>query len=234
MSKTKGQHVDSAYQRLRISGLTVKALSEEIEIALEVLEDMMSEFKSRNICSSYAFESSPNPNTDSRIDPAYNNATSACLAVRLCSYFGKEVPMTLQSQATQALSNWSATTSRTNQINPTNRQPRGSGQNFRFTNWVRYYRFENNAPISCSTLELKVDEINNFGIDFNGYLNTSETISSYTTEPSAGIELISSSESGGVVTLQVKGKTGGFETVKITITTSSGRVNPKVVNFNIT
>ena len=205
MSKTKVEHVDNAYQAMRISGLTVKANPEEIELALTLLEDMMHEFKSRNICSNYVFEDSINPNTDSRINPAYNNATASCLAVRLCHHFGKEVPNGLQMQANQGLSNWSARSGRVNQVNPSNRMPRGSGNTFRFSNWVRYYRFDDNAPISCETIDLKVDEIDSFVINFGGYLNAGETITSYTLDVSDGIQVLSDSNTTNTVTLECKG-----------------------------
>ena len=234
MSKLKGDLVNRAYQWLRISGLTSKATPEEISTALSVMEDMLIEFKSRNICSNYVFEEFPDPSTDSRLEPEFNNAVETNLALRMANFFGKEAPATLSRMATQSLSNWSARTARVNMINPPNRQPRGSGNTFRFSNWVRYYRFENNAPISCETLDLKVDEINSFGIDFRNYLNMGETISSFTLEESNGVEILSSSESLGIVTIECKGLLPGVQTVLITINTSDGRVNPELVYFNIT
>ncbi|HIB77426.1 MAG TPA: hypothetical protein EYO58_07375 [Flavobacteriales bacterium] len=148
MSLTKGEHVIRAYAALRISGLTVNASNEDVITGLAELEDMMNEFRSRNICSSYVFEDDVDPNTDSEIASEFNNATQKCLALRLAPYFGKEASVSLQKQANQGLSNWSARSGKTNMINPSNRQPRGSGNTFRFPNWVRFYRFENDAPIS--------------------------------------------------------------------------------------
>ncbi len=234
MSKTKLQHVEMAYNWLVINGITSVPSPEEIKTALSVFEDMMNEFQSRNICSSYFFEEEPKPDTDSGIDAAYNNATSSNLALRLANLFGKEAPQTLRGQATQSLSNWSARSGKVNQINPPRRQPRGSGNTFRFSNWVRYYRFEDNAPIECDTFDLKVDAIDFFSVDFNSYLLSSATITSFELEVSDGIEVITSSELNGLITLECKGLSSGFNTIKITVTTSTGRVNPEVVNFNIT
>jgi hypothetical protein len=234
MSKTKIQHVNRAFEWLVISGITSKPSAEENAIGLSVLEDMMNEFKSRNICSSYVFEDEPNPNTDSEIDDAYNNATGACLAVRLANMYGKEAPMTLQRQATQALSNWSATTSKTNQIQPSRRQPRGSGNTFRFSNWTRYYRSGNPAPISCTTFDLKVGETDFFGVDFTPYLLEGATITSFTVDSTNGINVIQSVQDGNIINLECKGADAGYQTVTITVTTSTGRINPETINFNIT
>ena len=235
MSKTKGQHVDQAFKRIRISGLTVKALPEEIETGLIVEEDMMHEFKSRNICSSYVFEDDPDANTDSGVDPAYNNAMSSNIAIRIIDYFGKEIPQSLMRQAPQSLSNWSARSGKTNMISPPRRQPKGSGNTFRFQNWSRYYRFQDDAPISCDTLEIKVNEIDSFGIGFNGYLLSGETISSFTLTPSNGVSILSSTISADSesILLECKGVCAGNAPVVITITTSLARVNPETVYFNV-
>ena len=234
MPKTKIEHVTKAYKWLVISGITSSPAPNEIEDGLEMLEDMMHELRSRNICSAYVFEDVPNPNTDSQVDDSFNTAIATNLAVRLANYFGKEPLATLSKQAMQSMSNWSARSGKTNMIDPPRTQPRGSGNTFRFSNWVRYYRLNDNAPIDCDTFELKVDEIDSFNVDFNNYLLLGATISSYEIEASNGIEVITDSESGGIITLECKGKIAGYQTIKITVTTSTGRVNPEIVNFNIT
>lgn len=236
MSKLKIEHVNQAYQRIRISGLTVEAFPEETEIALVVQEDMMNEFRSRNICSSYVFEEIPDPNTDSGVDSAYNNAMSANLAIRLLDYFGKRVPETLMRQATQALSNWSARSGKTNMISAPRRQPKGSGNTFRFQNWLRYYRFEDDAPISCNTMELKVGETDSFSVSFAPYLLDSETIVSFTLDASKGVTIVSSaiSTDSESIILECKGECAGNNPVVITITTSTPRINPETVYFNVT
>lgn len=234
MSKTKVELIISAYKWLRISGLTSQPDAEEVTDALDILESMMSDFNSRNICSSYVFEDDPLPNTDSRLERQYNIAVETSLAIRMAPFFGKSVPKELGIQAKQSLSNWSARSARVNPIRAPRRMPRGSGNTFRFSNWVRFNNEEPNAPISCATKQLKVDEINGFTVDLNQYLIGDETISSFTTEVTSGIELLSIAQAGGVFTLSCKGIKAGYETVLITLTTSTGRVNPLTINFNIT
>lgn len=234
MSKTKLDHINLAYSLLVISGITKKPNNDDIELALVLLEDMMHEFRSRNICSTYIFEDSPQPGSDSGVNPAYNNAVSTNLAVKVAVAFGKEAPQTIKTQAIQSLSNWSARTGITNQIKPPRRQARGSGNTFRFSNWVRFYRVEPSAPSECDTFTLKTDAIDFFSIDFNPYLLNGATIVSFELDISKGIEVKSSSESVGIITLECKGLAFGFNFVKITVITSTGRVNPEIVNFNIT
>jgi hypothetical protein len=233
MSKTKVELVNRAYKQLRISGLTTQPQPEEIQDALETLEDMMQEFKSRNICSSYVFEQAPLPNTDSRLEAQYNQAVETNLAVRLVDMYGLEIPRTLNTQAIQSLSNWSARSARVNPVNPPNTMPRGSGNTFRFSNWRRFNRTDNDAPISCDTFQIKLDEINNFPYSFVDYLNDGETITSWTTEVNNGLELLNIAETSGVFALNVKATGLGYQAIKLTITTSEGRVNPQILNFNV-
>jgi hypothetical protein len=234
MSKTKIEHIEKAYKRLRISGITVNPSNSDVRDALETLEDMMYTFRSRNICSSYIFEEELDPNTDSGIDPSFNEATADNLAIRMADNFGKNIPQTLAKLARAGLSNWSARTAQFRQIAPPRRQPKGSGNTFRFINWLRFYRFEDGSPISCDTLELKRDEIDTFTVDFSNYLLNNATIVSAVLEPTKGIEILSESFDDTTVTMECKGVGCGTQSVLITVTTSTGRVNPETVYFNIT
>ena len=234
MAKTKVELVNRAYKQLRISGLTTQPQPEEIQDALETLEDMMQEFKSRNICSSYVFEQAPLPNTDSRLEPQYNQAVETNLAVRLVDMYGLEIPRTLNTQAIQSLSNWSARSARVNPVNSPNTMPRGSGNTFRFSNWRRFTHQANNAPISCSTFQMKLLEINNFPYSFVDYLNDGETIVSWKTKVDNGLDLLNIAEADGVFALNVKALYEGYNGILLTITTSEGRVNPQALNFNVT
>ena len=234
MSKTKVEHTLRAFRYLRISGLTTTPSPGEKADALETLEDMMHEFRSRNICSSYVFEDDIDPNTNSEVADEFNNALATCLALRLAPDFGITINTEIRAMATSGLSNWSARTGKTNMINPSNRQPRGSGNTYRFPNWIRFYRTGENAPISCSTFNLKVDAIDFFTVDFSGYLLDGSTITSFTTENTNGIQLINSVQDVDKINLECKGLIAGFNTVTITVTTSAGRVNPETINFNIT
>jgi hypothetical protein len=239
MSKTKIEHVNEAFDWLRISGLTSNPTPKEIQKALVKLEDMMNTFKSRNICSSYIFEEEPEPNTDSGISSAYNEATSTSLAMRIAPAFGIMLNPDIRGLATAGMSNWSARSGKVNPIQPSRRQPRGSGNTFRFSNWTRYYRAGNPAPITCDTFNLKINangenEIDFFGVDFTPYLLDGATIVSYVIESTNGINVLNDVKNVNIINLECQGVQCGYQTVTITVTTSTGRVNPETINFNIT
>ena len=233
MSKSKVELVQKAYEILRISGLTTRAVPEEISIGIDELEGMMNEFEARNVCSSYVFEDDPQENTDANVELAYQKAVEYNLAARLATYFGKEPTAGMVKTAIASLSTWTAASGRVNQMKYPNRQAKGSGNTFRFSNRERYYRQASNAPISCETNYLKVDEINNFSYDFNQYLEGSETISSFTTDVSNGLDLLSSAIQGTKIVMSVKGVKTGLQSILVTITTSTGRVNPQTINFQV-
>ncbi len=231
--KTKLQLVNRAYQAIRISGLTVNAVPEEITVALDMLQDMMHEFESRNICTGYFFEDEQDSNAKSGIDDAFNNAASMALAERLINFFGREVPIGISSQSRGGVDNWSSRTAQVRQINPAARQPRGSGSTLRFSNWRRFYGVILDAPIDCETFNLKLREVNFFTHNFTKYLHPDETIESYRVAVSRGIELLDIKQDGNLFTMQCRGLYVGYSVIEIEITTSEGRVNPEAINFNI-
>lgn len=236
MALQKIDHVRKAYERLVISNITTAPSPDEIKIALERLEDMMNEFRSRNICSTWVFEDDPLPNTDSNLELEYNYAVETNLAKRLCDLFGKVPTQELMMGASQSLSNWSARSSRTNQIDYPDRQPRGSGTTFRLPRWLRYYRIEGNAPISCDSFEIKVEEEDFYSIDFSNYLLAGSTITSYEVDMkyADGLRLLEDAIDGSAITLKLRGHRAGTQRVVITVDTSAGRVNPESIYFTVT
>lgn len=234
-TKTKIEIVNRAYQALRISGLTVQAIPEENDMALSMLEDMMWEFESVNICTDYYFSGDKiDPNSPSGLQPYTHNAASMNLANRIANFFGKETPSGILKQAVGSLANWSSRTAKVNPINPSARQPRGSGSTLRFSNWQRYYGNMSDAPISCDTFTLKVDATDFFTVDFSPYLLDGATIVSFETLVSSGIDMLQIVQDGPIFTLECKGLFTGYSIIELKVTTSTGRVNPQAINFNIT
>ncbi len=233
MATTKIDHVRKAYEQLVISGITTEVSPEEAVIGIERLEDMMEEFCARNICSNWLFEDDPNPNTNPELERRYNYAVETNLALRLCAIYGKEPSSTLARGAMQSLSNWSALSSKTNEILPPRRQPRGSGNTFRYENWIRFYRFENNAPISCDTFEIKEGQEDFYLVDFDNFLLANNTITEFTIDSTPGIDVLESTQVGSAINLKCRGVVAGYNTVTITVTTSAGRINPQLVNFTV-
>ena len=73
--------INSAYTKLRISGITVSPSAENIEKALIRLEEMMALFEP-TLCVNYRFETTPNPNTETGADRVHDAMMSSNLAVQ--------------------------------------------------------------------------------------------------------------------------------------------------------
>ena len=135
-------------------------------------------------------------------------------------------------------------------FNPTkfpSTMPIGSG-NDSYGSGQYFDKFYNPVIIPQDANKMIAGEINNFTADFNLFLISPEIISSFIAESNDNIEILSSSESNGVVTVSVKAlnpfnnftsvnsyasnKTA-LGTVCITATTSTGRVSIEVISFNI-
>jgi len=236
---TKIDHIISAYSQLRISGITVQPTAGHVVTALARLEDMMSELEAlRGVCVGYNFEDIPDANSPSGVERGMANAINKNLAVQLIADFNKVVPQALTSLANSAMSALvSFVVSRdTRQVQPSKRMPIGSG--YRYIN--RYYRYERpneRAPNKCTTNALKVDEINDYTEHFESYLE-GETITTSIIDVSVGLVLVSDSNTDTDVLYRVKGtrgiSQGSKQQVVITVTTSTGRITIKAVDFNIT
>jgi hypothetical protein len=98
MSNTKGDLINGAYSKARISGLTKQPTPEDNDLALVVLEDMMEEFFGLNIDVKYFFEDEPDSNTLHNVERKYWNGLKALLADRLLADFGTEPNSSLARQ----------------------------------------------------------------------------------------------------------------------------------------
>lgn len=239
--KTKGEHINAAYSKLRISGITVNPTPGDNETALYRLEDFIAECEGRNICLNYNFEEEPNPATRSGIDKQFNEMVSSNLAVRLMPDFGKGLkadPVLLRA-ASGSLSNACA---RTAKVNPSVRSrisPVGSG------NYIepfdKYQYQPDPAPISCKTEVLEKEITRSYSESWIDFLNpdTAEEISSFTIESSGGLNILSSAINADLdgVDFTVTATTSGWQRVIIQIVTTDSTPNKadeRVINFNVT
>lgn len=235
--KTKADIINDAYSQLRISGLTVNATPEDMSTALIRLENMMYQFEARNIIGNYRFEDDPELNTRILVDPAHYHTMATNLAVRLIPDFNKAVPQTLMDQATQSLSTSSGITASalTNQVPYPSRQPRGAGNTLRYNRWQRYFRLEQTAPPELSTNFIFIDDINDYEESFDSYLMLNETIASYVIEADPRLTLVSNSQDGNTILYRIEAEDnteiGSYQQVKITITSSTGRKETRLINF---
>lgn len=234
---TKGDIVNSAYKRLRISGLTTNASPEEVTEALDELEDICAQLESRNICLSYNFNSEPDPSDESGVQSFAVGPLKDILAARLAVYFGKNEALYAKSQKA-AISTLAATTAQVRHVQPSRRMPRGSGVTNRYNRWQRFNNPQQQAPISCSTESITYDSTLDYTLDINYFLTLDngavETVSSYTLTPRATtLTVVSSDVTDGVLSyrLTCSESARNYEYLDFNVTTDSGRTQHFIINF---
>lgn len=238
---TKINVINCAYSQMRISGLTVDPTPEDVEVALDRLESMMAElFEVRNVDLGYNFELQPDPNSDTMVPLAFKQMMETNLAIRLIPDFNKAVPQALLSQAAQSLSgavSWSAA-QKILQVQYPTRHPRGSGS----TRYNRVRRFFNptiGTSHEAGTNNILIGDIQDYAESFTAYLDTAngETISSYVITADPKLSIVSDSQNASIINYRIKALDnptyGAFQQVKITATTSTGRVETRVIGFNV-
>lgn len=234
----KVDRINAAYSQLRISGLTVQPGPEDVTLAIDRLETMMSEYDTRGICVDYNFEINPDPNSVTNVIRAYWQMMDTNLAVRLIPDFNKEVPQVLQIQASQSLSNVSARVASENarQIEYSRRFPRGSGNTLRFNRWQRFQRPQPQPPNNCATNKLIIDNVQDYQENFRAYLG-SEIIASFTIDVDPALTLISSANNTPIIDYRIRGDDnstqGTWQQVKIIITTNTNRIETRIINYDL-
>jgi hypothetical protein len=236
---TKVDLINGAYSKARISGLTKQPTAEDLALALVILEDMMEEFFERNIDVDYAFEDSPGANTPHNVERKYWNAIKSVLADRLLADFGKDPTESLMRQIAGGYSLLSSSTAPQRETRYPSRQPTGSG-NERWNRYQRFYRRVADAPLSAATNHMLIDDIDDFVEHFDAYLKDGETVSSYTIAADTGLTIVSDSLTSPDIDYQIQADGSSSETtteslqVKIVATTSLGRQETRIINFEIT
>lgn len=231
---TKIEHVQEAYSQLRISGLTVNPSGADLSLALDRLENMMAELQdNRGLCLGYNFEATPDADTDSGLERHAYHFAATNLAVRLTPDFNKVVPQTLMNQASQSYSSVAGGVAVKNirQVQAPSRMPLGSG-NTRISTHNKYNTPDTLAANNCDTKKLHTGDINDYSESFAAYLD-GETLSSHTLTVSSGLTKVSTAVSGDSITYRIQADVKGYQTAVIIATTSSGRIEQRTIEFNI-
>lgn len=238
MSHLKGDTINSAYSRMRISGITAQPTPEDLDVALERLEEMSARWLRKNINTGYNFEDAPDPNTPTGIEAGYRSAYASNLAMLLLSDFGKAPHPGLVTEASTAFSDLSASTAQTREINYPQRQPRGRGNTLRYNRWQRFYRPQDIAPNEGETNTMIVGDIDDFTEHFDSYLLSVEDIASFVITSDSGLTVVSSSINNADIDYRIKAvgsndgeSTDGLQQVKIVMTTTAGRIETRLINF---
>jgi len=224
-----------AYSELRINGLTADPDSFELTTALYVLEDMAYQFFDGNIILQYNFTDTPDLNDLTGVDPSFNSFFKTYLAVWLCNAFGKEVPQNLAMNAAGSMSFASGVAARglLKQVQYPDRMPVGAGMF-----WQRFQSPTAQPPADSSTNVMYIGDINNYQESWETYLGLTETISAVTlavADPALLLSNVVLASPYITYTIEVLSEqtSGNFQQVKFVVTTSLGRVNTRLVNFNI-
>ncbi len=235
---TKNDIVLSAYEELVISGITSKPSPEEVKLAVKRLDMMVLSWQNLGLCLSYIRSdgfNDVNPNQDSGLNDVNAHAVTLNLAKTLAPAFGKPLNPDTRAEARKAylgLFSSEMTYKETDTYLPT-----GSGHGFGYHYYNRFnYNVEQvNAPDDCETRDIKLGQVDYYPIDFTPYLNevSGDEITSFTVEDGQGVEVLQSAQDGNSIILEAKGLTVGFAPIKIIVNTTSGRVNPETINFNV-
>ena len=237
----KGDIIKGSYSQLRISGITVDPASEDNRLALTRLENMAAEFSKRNASCGYQFENVPDINSKHGLLREYWHSFEAILAVRLMPDFGKgSTPdPRLLSESQAAYSFIFSSTAVVTPLTYPSRQPMGSGNRRYGTYHRRYYPPSvgiPNAETTAPAYRMYTGNIADFTEYFNAYLMSGEAISSYQTGAEPGLDIQSSGLASPNVSYQVKAvaTTNVFPKLTIEITTSTGRVETRIKQFEVT
>ncbi len=229
-----------AYSQLRISGLTVDPTTEDLEISLWRMENMLAEWQPR-MDLGYNFEDQPDPNSPSNLRRPYWHGIATNLAKRLIPDFNKAVPQELINQASQSYSAISGmyAKERINEVNYPTRMPQGSGNTLKYNRWARFYRLSDPFTNTTNLTEAFKGNINDFVEHYDAYLNEGETIDTYTITADVGLDLVSDTNTDDEIQYRLK-FTGSDERdvnsvrqVTIVMTTTSGRVETRYRLFEI-
>jgi len=236
---TKVDLINGAYSLLRISGITVDPSGDDLTLALTRLEDMAEEFHGRNIVTDYNFEQNPATGSIHNLERKHWYAYKICLAVRLLPDFGKQPTPALISQQQAAFSFLSSNTALVKQTPYPNRMPVGSA-NSRYTHkYSRYFTPEAAAPLSAETITMYIDDVKSFSESFVAYLDSGETISSYTIEAEDGLTISADANATPLITYTIQadglsdGGNVGLLQLKIVVTTSASRIETRIINFQL-
>lgn len=240
----KVEIIKGAYSQLRISGITRQPTPDDLEIALNRLESMVSEWDDiRNVNINYNFEDNPDPNSLLGVKRSFWQALETNLAVRLMPDFGKgKAPdVSLLAQANQSFSalSGSVALNKLAQIQYPSRMGVGSGNTLRSTRWSRFYSVTPDAPNISGTVIMIQGDVQDFIEHFDSYLKDGETIKSFDIIAEPALKIISSSKTDIDVNYRIKALAGNSistqnnQQLTVVVTTSTDRVVSRVRFFNV-
>ncbi|OED34062.1 hypothetical protein AB832_08140 [Flavobacteriaceae bacterium (ex Bugula neritina AB1)] len=239
--ETKGDLYRLALSELAISGITAPVQTDDEQTAISVLESLMYELlEAWAIDLNYNFEREPQAASNHGMPFGVYSSIVIMLALRLSKHYMIPPSQALLNQANTASTVVSGYNAQ-RQLRPVQyprRMPRGGGNTLRWNRWQRFYRKPARPDIDGTSLYLKIDEINDFVERYEAYLIADELIDMYDAEVTEGLTLVSSDTDGLIINYRLQGKSSAaqnnLEQVKFTVTTSTGRVDERIVDVKVT
>ena len=223
--KTKIQLVSQAFDELRINGITSNADSEDIVLALESMEQLVSEL---TFDVGWRFGSDPNEVTG--IPMWAESAIYLSLAVRIADRYGKQIsPM----KADAAMGRLIGRVKRPNRVNYPANMPAGLGNRRQYRSIDIYMPRVDDAPNNVNTESMSLGDIRPIEIDFTDALQPNEVIVSYTKEPSEGLTITGDSFTGNVITFTVQADDLAYQFVVFKVTGDLGTVVNRRIDFSV-
>ena len=227
--KTKIQLVSMAFDELRINGITSDADSEDNVLALQSLEQLLSELQ---FDIGWRFEAEPDPNSMSGIPQFAESAIYMALAVRIAPRYGKD-PAMIRTQASAAMSALIARVSRPRQISYSTRMPLGLGNRRQYPYSRQFMPVPDVAPNSVNTEEFVIGDSRQLSLDFTDFMLPNEVISTYTMTPTSGLIVSDQVLADNVITFTVLAKNTGYQLIVVSATGDAGTISNQRFDFQV-
>lgn len=227
--KTKIQLINAAFSELRISGITSGPTPDDIELALEALEDMMRPLCDKYPTLGYNFEETPNPNTLSGIPVIFNNAIQLKLGDTIGFRYGKTVD---QKRLSGAMAHLSAKLSPTPSYQNSARMPSGRGNSWWNTFSDRMPPYETADP---SSEVMGLSDSRFVSVDLGDAFAPGETLASAVVTCDPQLAISGTATSGNTVTFTVtaQGTAGVNFRIMIAITGTLTTVADRVLYVTV-
>ena len=230
--------VNAALDKMSISGITAPPESSDYSALLQRLEGLMYELEEgRNICCQYNFTSEPDTGDPHGMSYGLFEPISSLLAFKTLQDYALPIAQPLQASVASAISSISNQTFELRETQYPRRQPRGSGNTLRYNRWQRFYRMPDRTPIDCDSFRLNTDEINDYSEDYFNYLQSGEDIATHQIEATTGLTVLTNTRTDNQINYRIRGNNpsddNGFEQIRITVTTSTGRVDIRLISFEV-
>jgi len=227
--KTKIELINAAFSELRISGITSGPSADDIELALEALEDMMRPLCDKYPTLGYNFEEVPDPNTLSGIPAWANNAIQLKLGDTIGFRYGKGVDL---KRLGGAMSHLSTKLSPTPNYQNSSHMPSGRGNSWWNTFSDRMPPYETADP---SSIVLAIGDTRLISEDLSNYFRPGETLLNVVLTSDPQLVFTSLTTSGNTASFNVaaNGVVGVNFKVNIAVTGTLGSVSKRILFFTV-